>query len=217
MRGSTIISELMCGPHRRIWCAWFLLQDRLKGLAVNRPRFRHVHVVGAGVMGGDIAAWAVLRGMTVSLQDRSVELINRQCSAPRFFDKRLGTAGRCGRPCAAADGRAGRRGGGGRCLIEAIVESVDAKRALTPNSNRNSNLPPYLPPTPRASDRNLSRKGCATRAAWSASIFQSGGELQLWKIVQGIGTQSAVVQDALRFTRKLDKLPCLAKARPASS
>jgi len=37
--------------------------------------FRHVHVVGAGVMGGDIAAWAALRGMTVTLQDKSAALI----------------------------------------------------------------------------------------------------------------------------------------------
>jgi 3-hydroxyacyl-CoA dehydrogenase/enoyl-CoA hydratase/3-hydroxybutyryl-CoA epimerase len=34
-----------------------------------------VHVIGAGVMGGDIAAWCVLRGMTVTLQDQSVERI----------------------------------------------------------------------------------------------------------------------------------------------
>ena len=34
------------------------------------PRIAHVHVVGAGLMGGDIAAWCALRGFTVSLQDR---------------------------------------------------------------------------------------------------------------------------------------------------
>ena len=34
------------------------------------PTFKHVHVVGAGVMGGDIAAWCALRGLTVTLQDR---------------------------------------------------------------------------------------------------------------------------------------------------
>ena len=30
----------------------------------------HVHVVGAGTMGGDIAAWCALRGLTVTLQDQ---------------------------------------------------------------------------------------------------------------------------------------------------
>src|SRR6185437_4066926 len=41
----------------------FLLQDRLKGLGGKAGAdIKHVHVVGAGVMGGDIAAWAALRG-----------------------------------------------------------------------------------------------------------------------------------------------------------
>jgi len=39
-------------------------------------------------------------------------------------------------------------------------------------------------------------------------------QLQLVEIVQGIGTQAAVVQDALRFTRKLDKLPLPCKSAP---
>ncbi len=37
---------------------------------------RNVHVVGAGIMGGDIAAWCALRGFNVSLQDRSLEQVN---------------------------------------------------------------------------------------------------------------------------------------------
>ena len=49
----------------------FLLQDRLKGLGgKSAADIRHVHVVGAGVMGGDIAAWCALRGLDVTLQDR---------------------------------------------------------------------------------------------------------------------------------------------------
>jgi 3-hydroxyacyl-CoA dehydrogenase/enoyl-CoA hydratase/3-hydroxybutyryl-CoA epimerase len=36
---------------------------------------RRVHVIGAGVMGGDIAAWCALRGMTVTLQDQTLERI----------------------------------------------------------------------------------------------------------------------------------------------
>src|SRR5256885_633748 len=49
----------------------FFLQERLKGLGKGAPDFkpRHVHVVGAGVMGGDIAAICAMRGLTVTLQD----------------------------------------------------------------------------------------------------------------------------------------------------
>ena len=33
----------------------------------------NVHVIGAGVMGGDIASWCALKGLNVTLQDRSLE------------------------------------------------------------------------------------------------------------------------------------------------
>ena len=53
----------------------FVLQERLKGLATNVPA-RRVHVVGAGVMGGDIAAWCAIRGHTVTLQDRAQQFVD---------------------------------------------------------------------------------------------------------------------------------------------
>ena len=54
----------------------FLLQDRLKGLAGKAAApIERVHVIGAGVMGGDIAAWCALRGLQVTLQDRELKLI----------------------------------------------------------------------------------------------------------------------------------------------
>ena len=37
----------------------FFLQERLKAFGkAATSRRRHLHVIGAGVMGGDIAAWA---------------------------------------------------------------------------------------------------------------------------------------------------------------
>ena len=54
----------------------FFMQERIKGLAKRDDAdCRHVHVIGAGVMGGDIAAWCALQGMTVTLQDREPRFI----------------------------------------------------------------------------------------------------------------------------------------------
>src|SRR5262249_36721867 len=48
----------------------FFLQEKMKGLAKDvNYNPKHIHVIGAGTMGGDIAAWCALRGYTVSLQD----------------------------------------------------------------------------------------------------------------------------------------------------
>ena len=49
--------------------------DRLKGLGGKDHGIEHVHVIGAGVMGGDIAAWCALRGFDVTLQDREMKFI----------------------------------------------------------------------------------------------------------------------------------------------
>ena len=55
----------------------FLLRERLKGFAkeAKGQQVAHVHVIGAGVMGGDIAAWCALRGLRVTLQDQNIERI----------------------------------------------------------------------------------------------------------------------------------------------
>ncbi len=54
----------------------FFLREKLKGLArADVPEIRHLHVVGAGEMGGDIAGWSALKGLTVTLFDQEPEKI----------------------------------------------------------------------------------------------------------------------------------------------
>jgi 3-hydroxyacyl-CoA dehydrogenase/enoyl-CoA hydratase/3-hydroxybutyryl-CoA epimerase len=53
----------------------FFLRERLKDLGPSTREFRHVHVIGAGSMGGDIAAWCALQGLRVSLADRDGEAL----------------------------------------------------------------------------------------------------------------------------------------------
>ena len=47
----------------------FFLRETLKALAGGPPEVAHVHVIGAGAMGGDIAAWCAWKGLTVTLGD----------------------------------------------------------------------------------------------------------------------------------------------------
>ena len=108
------IATLMCSATSRNLVRVFLLQNRLKGLG-GKPtvEFRHVHVIGAGVMGGDIAAWSAFRGMNVTLQDRTAELIQPALDrAKDFLEKRLkDPPGRGGGHGAPARGRQRRRRG----------------------------------------------------------------------------------------------------------
>ena len=111
----------------------FFLQGQLKkqGNKIDNP-VKHVHVVGAGVMGGDIAAWCALRGHTVTLQDREQKYIDPAIErAARLFGKKVRDdakrAETAARLEADVDGTGVARA---ELLIEAIFENLEAKQAL---------------------------------------------------------------------------------------
>lgn len=113
----------------------FFLSEGLKkqGLrGADKPQFDRVHVVGAGVMGGDIAAWCALRGLSVTLQDLDMERIKPALErANKLFQKRLKKS----REVAAAMARleADVEGKGisrADVIIEAVVEKLEIKHKV---------------------------------------------------------------------------------------
>src|SRR6185295_1452375 len=53
----------------------FFLRDQLKKIAGEPQNIGHVHVIGAGAMGGDIAAWCAREGIVATLADMKAEPI----------------------------------------------------------------------------------------------------------------------------------------------
>lgn len=212
------ISELMCTPSSRNLVRVFMLQDRLKSMGGDSTAdFRHLHVIGAGVMGGDIAAWAAYRGMTVTLQDRSEELIQPALRrAQAFFEKRLKDPGQ------AADALSRLKmdvGGGGvvdaDIVIEAIFENVEAKQALYAELEPKLKAGAVLATnTSSIKIETLCGKLSDPSRLVGIHFFNPVAQLQLVEVVQGTSTRKQVVQDALKFTRKLDKLPLPCKSAP---
>ena len=127
------VARLIQGDKVRNLIRVFFLQTRLKSLG-DKQAFvpRHIHVIGGGTMGGDIAAWCALRGMIVTLQDREAKyLSNAFKRAHQLFDKRLKTTRERN---AAADRLIPDINGEGvpraDVIIEAIFEDVKAKKAV---------------------------------------------------------------------------------------
>ncbi|HEY2462921.1 MAG TPA: 3-hydroxyacyl-CoA dehydrogenase NAD-binding domain-containing protein [Steroidobacteraceae bacterium] len=212
------ISELMCSSSSRNLVRVFLLQDRLKGLGGNSSAaFKHVHVVGAGVMGGDIAAWSAFRGLTVTLQDRSEELIApAMLRATAFFEKRL-------KDPAAAAAAASRltmdvQGDGvadADVVIEAIFENVAAKQALYADLEPKLKASAILATNTSSIEiETLSRNLTDPSRLVGIHFFNPVAQLPLVEVVRGASTRAQVVTDALKFTRKLDKLPLPCKSAP---
>lgn len=113
----------------------FFLSEGLKkqGLrGTEKPVFRRVHVIGAGVMGGDIAAWCALRGMGVTLQDLDMERIKPALDrAKSLFKKRLRKSVEV--QSAIARLEADPQGKGlarADVVIEAVVENLEIKRKI---------------------------------------------------------------------------------------
>ncbi len=126
-------ADLMCSSTSRNLVRVFMLQGRLKGQGNKATStISHVHVVGAGVMGGDIAAWCTLRGLTVTLQDREQKYIDPAIErAGKLFAKRIRDDEK--RVATAARLQADVNGDGiaeADLVIEAIYENLEAKHQL---------------------------------------------------------------------------------------
>lgn len=110
----------------------YFLTERMKALGKGDSGISRVHVVGAGVMGGDIAAFAAYKGFDVTLQDREQRFIDGAMQrAQTLFEKRVKDESK--RPAVAARLKSDLNGDGvtnADLVIEAIIENPEAKRAL---------------------------------------------------------------------------------------
>ena len=126
-------ARLITGSTSRGLRRVFWLMERLKAQGKGSDfKARRVHVIGAGVMGGDIAAWCVLQGLEVTLQDREMKYIEPALKrARKLFVKKLRSpaliAGAQSRLIADVEGSGVARAD---VIIEAIFENAQAKREL---------------------------------------------------------------------------------------
>src|SRR5215831_18689950 len=111
----------------------FKLSEMLKDEAPKdgfKPR--KVHVIGAGTMGGDIAAWCVVSGMQASLRDvDEVQIAKALSRAKGLFKRHLRTPAAINAAVARliADPN-GKHIKHADVVIEAIVEKLDVKQKL---------------------------------------------------------------------------------------
>ncbi|HEY5613235.1 MAG TPA: 3-hydroxyacyl-CoA dehydrogenase NAD-binding domain-containing protein [Lysobacter sp.] len=126
------VVKLASTPTARNLIRVFFLQERLKAQGGKDHGITNVHVVGAGVMGGDIAAWSAYKGFEVTLADREQRFIDGALTrAQQLFAKKVKDDAK--RPAVAARLKGDLAGDGASTadlVIEAIIEQPEAKRAL---------------------------------------------------------------------------------------
>ncbi|MEZ5464361.1 MAG: 3-hydroxyacyl-CoA dehydrogenase NAD-binding domain-containing protein, partial [Lysobacteraceae bacterium] len=126
------VTKLGSTPTARNLIRVYFLQERLKGLGGKDHGIKNVHVIGAGVMGGDIAAWCALKGFEVSLQDREQKYIDpAMARAAKLFEKKVrDETKRAATTARLKSDVEGKHVADANLVIEAIYENPEAKKAL---------------------------------------------------------------------------------------
>jgi 3-hydroxyacyl-CoA dehydrogenase / enoyl-CoA hydratase / 3-hydroxybutyryl-CoA epimerase len=167
-------------------------------------------VVGAGVMGGDIASWCAVRGLNVTLQDRELKFITPALErAKEFFAKRYPDESE--RAVVTKRLQPDLEGGGAATadvVIEAIFENAEAKRELY------ARLEPQMK-TDAILGSNTSSITLETLSSGLADpgrlvglhFFNPVAKMPLVEVIHGESTRPEVLQAAIDFTRQIDKLP----------
>lgn len=212
------IGELLVSDTSRNLVRVFFLQDHLKGLGKGlnfKPK--HIHVIGAGVMGGDIAAWCALRGFKVTLQDQAPKLIGNALKRAHDLAKKQLKENYLiqevmdrlfldptGVGIKTAD-----------VIIEAITEKLQAKQDLFAMLEKEAKPDAIL--ATNTSTIPLEEIGTALknpRRLVGIHFFNPVPKMPLVEIVCGEMTDKTVIEHATVFVCKIDKLPLPVKSSP---
>jgi len=213
-------SELVESSTSRNLVRVYFLQERLKHTATSKPAGDvkgHVHVVGAGVMGGDIAAWCALKGYDVTLQDREMRYVQPALDrAAKLFEKKISNLAKLeqtrGRLTADVEGQGV---GSADFVIEAIFEDRDAKQSLY------RELEPRMKPgailaTNTSSIPLEELAPCLAEPSRLIGLhfFNPVAKLPLVEVVRATMSSADAIDRGLVFTRGIGKLPLPCRSLP---
>ncbi len=197
----------------------FKLSEMMKAQAPKDLRFKplRVHVIGAGVMGADIAGWCVASGMEVSLQDLSEEAIKKGIDAQgRLFAKKFRTKPQ--RDAAKARLIADPKGdmiGRADVVIEAIVEKVEVKQALF--KSLEGKLKPGAVMASNTSSimiEDIAQALADPGRLIGIHFFNPVALMPLVEVIRGAASREDEVRKGCAFVTAIDKFPLIVKSCP---
>jgi len=196
----------------------FFLQDRLKSLAKESTFSpKHIHVIGAGTMGGDIAAWCALQGFTVTLQDleprfiapaikRASVLFKEKLKEKYLIQKTMDNLipDINGNGIEKAD-----------IIIEAVIEDLAIKQA-TFKMIESKAKPEAILATNTSSIPldEINRVLREPERLVGIHFFNPVAKMQLVEVVKGERTSQSTLEKSMQFVHKMDRLPLPVKSSP---
>jgi 3-hydroxyacyl-CoA dehydrogenase/enoyl-CoA hydratase/3-hydroxybutyryl-CoA epimerase len=195
----------------------FFLREKLKSLADGDWSGRRVHVIGAGAMGGDIAAWCAWHGFDVTLADMAAEPLAKAIARAadlygKIGHKRIDIRAALDRLTPDLTG-AGVRSAD--LVIEAVPETLELKRkvyALTvPKMKPDAILATNTSSIPLEELRvGLNRPDRFV----GLHFFNPVSRMQLVEVVSHDQASPDVLAQARAFLGRIDRLPAPVKSAP---
>ena len=212
------VSQLMVTKTAQNLVRVFSLQEQMKAYSkIDNYHPKHIHVIGGGVMGGDIAAWCALQGYTVTIQDREhatlARVLKRAYSLyKKKLKKRLFITEALDRLVPDINGTGLKQAD---IVIEAIFEDAEVKRQLFKEvepkikpeciiATNTSSIPlEELAPALKDSTRLV-----------GLHFFNPVAKMPLVEIVHGKTTSDETVQQAASITKSIRRLPLPVTSSP---
>ncbi len=212
------VASLITGDTAQNLVQVFFLQERLKSFGGKaKVKFGHLHVVGAGVMGGDIAAWSALRGMSVTLQDREPKFIAPAIKrAHKLFSKKLKekrlVQAAIDRLMPDVDGNGIREAD---VIVEAIFEDLDAKRALFKDLEKKAKKSAILATnTSSIPIEEIAEALKKPERLVGIHFFNPVAQMMLVEVVKGKNSSDKMFNSSVSYVQQIGKLPLPVKSTP---
>lgn len=211
-------ARLLAGDTAQNLVRVFFLRDKLKGLSRGQWKGRRIHVIGAGAMGGDIAAWCAWHGFTVSLADMKLEPIAGAIKRAAELYGKIGRDDRLrvrdsldrlipdmkGEGVASAD-----------LVIEAVPERLDLKSkvfaSIEPRLKKDAILATNTSSIPLQELREGLKR---PERLIGLHFFNPVSRMQLVEVVGHDKTADDVLAEARAFLGRIDRLPAPVKSEP---
>jgi 3-hydroxyacyl-CoA dehydrogenase/enoyl-CoA hydratase/3-hydroxybutyryl-CoA epimerase len=197
----------------------FKLSELLKSQAPKQLEFKplRVHVIGAGVMGADIAGWCAAAGIEVYLEDLSEEQIKKGIEAQkRLFSRKFKTKAQraAGQARLIADPQ-GVNIARADVVVEAVVENLETKQKVLQAVEKKLKPGAILATnTSSIMIEEIAKPLLDPGRLIGIHFFNPVAQMPLVEVIKGISSRNAEVEKGCAFVTAIDKFPLIVKSCP---
>jgi 3-hydroxyacyl-CoA dehydrogenase/enoyl-CoA hydratase/3-hydroxybutyryl-CoA epimerase len=195
----------------------FYLTDAVRKSARGESGIKRMHVVGAGVMGGDIAAIGAIAGLDVTLTDMNeAAIVGAIARAKKLFERRLKSDEKVA--LALARLRADLDGNGATdadLIIEAVAEKLEVKQAVFKNLEAVSKASAILATNTSAIPlEDIATALNGPERLIGLHFFNPVPVLPLVEVIWSKYSDPEIVSRGMQFAGQIGKMPVRCKSAP---